>query len=210
MAYNGTNFADLKLIGSIKKVPKRKALKAPKAPKIAAPRKAKLRKPLKITAGQLKYVKVTEKNPLKVSRDTKVGAAALAVAGRKGLQRVAGQVISKVGGVPVRALLGAGTKAEIAGTMGVIAMAGVLSYYITKYVLEAPDRKRATLQANAARAADAYRLARQKIASDQGRPLTATQQKQLGNLFKQKLQELGLSTNDLSKLTGKGYVPYTQ
>jgi len=103
----------------------------------------------------------------------------------------------------------AGSVGATAAGLGGIALAGTLAYFITKYVLERPDRARASLQENAARAADAYRAARLKIAADQGRALSPGQQKQLARFFQAELQKLGLTKDDLSALRGRGFVPRT-
>lgn len=203
MGFNNTEWAReaLGIVGN-----KPRGAKAGRAPAARKARKPRARKALKITAGALRYVK--KKDPAGLPRFTTsekvVGALA---AGSKGSRVAAARLLRGVGGLVEAGA--AGSKLAQAGVLGGIAIAGILAYFITSYVLERPDRARATLQENAARAADAYRAARVKIESDQGRPLTATQKKQLGTFFKAKLNELGLDSQELSRLTGKGYVPKT-
>jgi hypothetical protein len=151
----------------------------------------------------VKYVPVTERHPLKIGRDEKVGGAIAALGARRGLQAAGKKVLAKVGGIGIRQLAAGG--AGVAGaTLTAAAIAGVAAYYLTRYVLGRTDRLRATLQENAARASEAYRAARLQIEEDQGRSLTKSQQAQLGRAFQMNLQKLGLSKNDLSKLTFGG------
>lgn len=202
MGFNNTEWAReaLGIVGGKKKP---RAAGTSRSTRVKKPR---AKKPLKVTAGALRYVKKKDPTglPKLTTSEKVVGALA---AGSKGSRVAVARGIRGVGQLAAEAA--AGSRLAAAGVLGAVAIAGILAYYITSYVVERPDRARATLQENAARAADAYRAARIKIESDQGRPLTATQKKQLGNFFKAKLNELGLDSQELSKLTGKGYVPKT-
>lgn len=163
--------------------------------------KARKRRAIRTNRAQVKYIPVTEKHPLKLSREEKLGGAALGFSQRAGIQALGKRVLAAAGSRTIGSLAAGAGRLAVGGLLGGVAMAGVLSYYITSYVLSRKDRQRATIQENAYRAAQAYRAARLKIADDQGRRLTPGQQTQLGRFFQEKLQELGLSKNDLSKLT---------
>lgn len=171
--------------------------------KVGRARKGRARRPKRIGRGDLKYVPVTAKHPLKLSRDEKIGGAVAGVAARKQLQTAAARAARLLGKVPIGTLktglqVGARGAAAVLGTAAIV---GIGSYYLTSYLLGRKDRERVTLQVNAARAADAYRASRLKIVEDQGRPLTKSQQKSLGRFFQDQLYALGLSKADLSKLT---------
>lgn len=121
------------------------------------------------------------------------GIAAGAAAARSTLvgagSKVAGAVASRLGAASAVAgtSVGAG-----AAAIGGVAVGGFLAgYYGTKAVLDrihAAKDKKAQL---AFEAAQAYRLARLDAAKKLGRELTRSEQMQLGQVFKQKLAQIG-------------------
>lgn len=178
--------------------------KAPKPPKGAAiifagdkpakaskPKKPKARKALKVPR-TLSYPKVTEKNPLRAPTATEL---VLGAAGGRRVLKAAGARLAASGGEAVT--LGSGLLTQAA-------IAGVAAYVLASMGLSKLAMKKATKRENAARAADAYRYLRTKLAADQGRPLTKTQLKQTATIFKNELLKLGLSSSDLSGIMPKG------
>lgn len=190
----------------------------PKAPRLSAGEKKSLRgssspsggrasagssrrkgKALKIPR-TLTYPKVTAKNPLRAPSKTEIAIGALG-AGR--IIRGAKAAASSLRGMTVIPEAAGEASLGLVRAVPLAGIAAALAYELTKFGLNAYAMKKATARENAANAADAYRAARVKIAGDQGRPLTATQQKQLARLFKNRLIELGLSSRDLSKIMGR-------
>jgi len=162
--------------------------KAPKAPTAKKPRAAKKRRALKVPK-TISYATITAKNPLRAP------TAVEAVLGAGGAQRIGRSVAAQVARTGGVAITGAGAAAALA--------AGAIAYALTSHGLTAFAMKKATRRENAARLADAYRFARQKMADDQGYPLNKTQLKQFANAFKTALLKLGLSSSDLSQLGGR-------
>ena len=117
-------------------------------------------------------------------------------------KKTVGKSVAKaieLGKTPVKALAGAG--AVSAGATGAaLAAAGILSYWVTKKILEIPANRRAARSAKAAAAADAYRQARLDLAARQGKPLSQAQLVELATAFKAELAKLGLTTKDLGGL----------
>lgn len=100
-------------------------------------------------------------------------------------------------GQPVGALLKGGAK-KAAGLLGVVALAGLASYYVTTKILEAHKKKRLDRNEAAAVAADAYRAARLEAQRQQGgAPLSSAQHRALADAFKQRMAEIGLDTSNL-------------
>lgn len=176
-----------------------KGAKAPKAPKAPKAKKPRAKKALKVPK-TLSYPRITQKNPLRAptAGETAIGAL--------GARRVAGRIVTAA--KAARGVTIAETGA--AAAVGYAAMAGALAYALTSYGLSRAAVKKQTRAENAARAADAYRLMRLKLAEDQGRPLTKTQLKQTATLFKNELLKLGLSTSDLSGLNLGKLAPYAR
>ena len=164
-----------------------------------ASRKPRKRKALKVGKTLPGYVKITSKNPLRAPTATEVLGGS--IVGRGAAARIAAAVrpaLAAARGISARAAL-----TEAAGaTLGAAAGAGALAYLLTSYGLGARDRRKLDLQEQAFRASQAYRAYREKLAADQGRPLTAAQLKQTRNVYRAELQKLGLSTNDLKKIMG--------
>lgn len=163
----------------------------PKAPKARQPKRPKQRKALKVPR-TLSYPKVTEKNPLRAPTPTEL---VLGAAGGRRIVRAAAARLGAQGGAAVT--LGSGLLTQAA-------IAGAAAYALTSVGLTKLAMKKATKRENAARAADAYRYLRNKLAADQGRPLTKTQLKQTATIFKNELLKLGLSSSDLSGIMPKG------
>lgn len=100
---------------------------------------------------------------------------------------------------PVGAIAGAGIGTAATSALAVAA-AGLLSYYVTSQIIAARKAKRMKRAEEAAIAADGYRQARLDLERQQGRPLTAAEQRILAFNFQQQLAALGLSTTDLGGL----------
>lgn len=188
--------------------------KCPKKPKVARARKAKMPR-LVAVPKTLKAPQITRRNPLKVSTEGKLIAGAVAYGGRGAARKAlttAGRALANlqgktVGGTAARAAIRAGAGAAGARLatgmlLGGAAMAGLLSYYITKGII---DYRRSTKEARAQNAfemAKAYRRTRIDIETRQKRPMTPNQHQQLAAVFQAELAKLGLSSRDLSKLSG--------
>ena len=95
-----------------------------------------------------------------------------------------------------------GTAAGVGGgtTAVILTAAGLLSYWLTKKLLEIPANRRAERAAKAAAAADAFKAAHREMEAKLKRPLTVSEAQQLGKAFKVELAKLGLSTTDLGGL----------
>ena len=95
-----------------------------------------------------------------------------------------------------------GTAAGVGGgtTAVLLAAAGMLSYWVTKKILEIPANRRADRAAKAAAAADAFKAAHRELAEKLKRPLTVSEAQGLGKAFKVELAKLGLSSTDLGGL----------
>lgn len=175
------------------KLPKGSAIlfSEPKAPKPSKAKRPKAKKALKVPR-TLSYPRVTEKNPLRAPTATEL---VLGAAGGRRVVKAVGARLAAQGGEVVG--LGSGLLTQAA-------IAGVAAYVLASMGLTKLAMKKATKRENAARAADAYRYLRTKLASDQGRPLTKTQLKQTATIFKNELLKLGLSSSDLSGIMPKG------
>jgi hypothetical protein len=157
------------------------------------------RKPLKVPRS-LSYAKSTSKNPLRTP--SAVEALAGGLTARQVLRKAtaAGRAAAAASkGLSASALL----KAAPGRVGGLVGAAGLAAYMLTRFGLSKYAAIKATKRENAARAADAYRALRLKMAEDQGRPLTKSQQKQLSTIFKNELLKLGLSSRDLSGIMGR-------
>jgi len=140
-------------------------------------------------------------------------AAGAALAKGKDLARGARRTVVRLAGPGVKGTVPAGLRAigkksvtgavgslGFAGTLGLIALAGISSYAITTKILNVRRERRIARSESAALAADAYRFARNTAEAEQGSPLSAEQQKVLAASFKAQLAELGLSTTNLGGL----------
>lgn len=95
-----------------------------------------------------------------------------------------------------------GTRGAAAIGFGAIGAAGLAAYFITKRILENRAFARAERADQAFEVAQAYRAARLEGERLNRGPLTPRQQSELALEFKKQLQELGLSTDQLSGLRG--------
>lgn len=77
-------------------------------------------------------------------------------------------------------------------TLGLIAVAGVASYFLTSYIINRAPKKRAEMNAAAAQAAAAYKAARDEVVRQQKKPLTAAQNQEISKVFKAELKEIGV------------------
>lgn len=160
-----------------------------------AAKKAKARRPLKVGRTLPGYVKITSKNPLRAPTATET------VLGALGARRI---LPAAARAARAATAAGGATLAEtgLIPAAGILGTAGTLAYLLVSYGLGARDRKKLDLQEQAFRASQAYRAYREKLAGDQGRPLTKAQLKQTAQLYKSELLKLGLSSNDLKKIMG--------
>ena len=129
------------------------------------------------------------------------GTLAAVRAARAGLTKVPGGSTDALAAIRAAAGKVGATGALGAGATGVVlAAAGLLSYWITKKLLEIPERRRQERAAKAAAAADAFRESHREMAKKLGRPLTIGEAQSLGVAFKAELKKLGLSSTDLGGL----------
>lgn len=108
-----------------------------------------------------------------------VGAAPKAVRALPKLIRAASSAVA-AGGAQVAAEAGVSTFVGTASIAGVLAAAGLTSYFTTKWILERSSRRSEAL----ALASDAYRKARADMAAQLGRALTAAELKALADHYK--------------------------
>jgi len=141
------------------------------------------------------------------SRVTGIAGSLATAAGRRAAKKLKskarillGPNLKKGAGALLRSPVSKVATASFAGTLSAVALAGIASYSITTYILEARKRRKMDRAEQAAAAADAYRAARIAAAEKQGQPLTSKQQAQLAAIFKTKLSSLGLSTTNLRTL----------
>lgn len=210
MSYGGTEG----LYTVFPSAPKRKssARSASRAPKAKAPCKYGPRlstgrcpkKPRTITAEVKGYARNVAQ-----AAGAKRGGTGDAVAGALG--GAVGSAVARRAKAAVRS--GAGSKAAesvlarigqrgaVAVGFSGIAAAGLISYYVTKRILDARRERRVSRAAAAALAADGYRAARLAAQeSNGGRPLTPKQFAVLRDEFHAQLGELGLTTDNLKGL----------
>lgn len=173
--------------------------KKPVSSRSSSGKKPKAKRPLKVGRTLPGYVKITAKNPLRAPTTTEtIGGALAGRAFLPAIKRAAGPILKAAQGIGARAAL----KEAAGATTGILGTAGLLAYELAKFGLGIRDRKKLDLQEQAFRASQAYRAYREKLAGDQGRPLTQTQLKQTASIFQSELLKLGLSTNDLKKIMG--------
>lgn len=172
----------------------------PKKPASAKKKSARARRPLKVGRSLPGYVKITRKNPLRAPTTTEtIGGALIGRKALPALKKGAQAFLQTGAGKLTGAQL---LKAGLGKTGGILGSAGLLAYFLASYGLKLIDRKKLDLQEQAFRAAQAYRAYREKLAGDQGKPLTKTQLKQTADIYRSELLKLGLSTNDLKKIMG--------
>jgi len=131
----------------------------------------------------ISYAQLTKANPLRAPTlvETALGAG--------GARRI---------GVALQRSLRGASKAP--PTLTAALLAGALAYGVTRAGLSKWAMGKATRRENAARLADAYKFARQKIAEDQGQELTPSQREQLARAFQKGLMKMGLSSRDMSPI----------
>ena len=185
MSYqNGTDWANeaLGIVGG-------KKAKAPKAKKAKKRRLATI--PKSIT-----YPKISERNPIKISREEKIGGGLAAYSARAKLGAAAKKAAAALGGQNIRTL-------PKGGVIGAAALAGLAAYAVTTALIKRNARTTEELRENAFQLSQAYRRLRQEIEYKQGRKMTPAQQRAAAAAFQKELLKLGLSSHDLSKLNSK-------
>lgn len=121
----------------------------------------------------------------------KGGTAAAIAAGGATARSIAGAIAART----------AGSAAAAAGlTASLLAAAGLAAYLVTKKILEARAAGREDRAQNAFELAQAYRKARVEAEAKLKRPLNPRELDDFSRLFKAKLKELGLTTDDLGGL----------
>lgn len=145
------------------------------------------------------------------TRLTRYVAAKEATVGRRRLEEVATEAgvrslpeLSREGRRLIAPLKGVGALALGTGTtIAAATIAGTMAYFLASAGLRAYAKKKEDLQENAFRASRAYRLARQELEHNKGRPLRETERKILANAYHQNLEKLGLSSRDLGDIMGR-------
>lgn len=100
---------------------------------------------------------------------------------------------------PVSKVASAGA-AGFSATLGAVALAGIASFAITTYIINARKKRRMDRAELAAAAADAYRQARADAVAQKGAPLSGLEHQVLAAEFKRQLSDLGLDTANLKGL----------
>lgn len=160
-----------------------------KKPKAKKPKKKRLATvPKSIT-----YPRISERNPIKVSREEKIGGAAVAYGARAKIGAAAKKAAAALGSMNVKTL-------PKGGVIGAAALAGLAAYAVTTALIKRGARTKEELRENAFQLSQAYRRLRQEIEYKQGRKMTPAQQRAAAAAFQKELLKLGLSSHDLSKL----------
>lgn len=126
-----------------------------------------------------------------LERLAKGGTAAAIAAGGAGARSIAA-------GLAARSAASATVAAGL--TASILAAAGLGAYYVTRKILEARAAGREDRAQAAADLAQEYRKARLGAEATLKRPLSPAELAQFSKLFKAKLKELGLTTDDLGGL----------